>query len=70
MIRTAIPASAERNLLDHYFSRVHNKLEADALLFNRQLPHSGLVGTGNEQAIAEVLREFYHYASALKSMRW
>jgi hypothetical protein len=54
----AIPLSVERNLLDHYFAKVHNKLDADALLFNRQLPHSGLVGTGNEQAIGDVLREF------------
>jgi hypothetical protein len=54
----AVIYSAERNFLDHYFASIHTKLEADALLFNRQLPHSGLVGTGNEQAIAEVLRDF------------
>jgi len=50
--------SEERNFLDHYFASIYNKLEADALLFNRQLPHSGLVGTENENAIAEVIREF------------
>jgi len=48
----------DRNFLDHYFSSVYNKLEADALLFNRQLPHAGLVGAENENAIAEVLRTF------------
>jgi hypothetical protein len=52
------PFSPERNFLDHYFASIHNKLEADALLFNRQLPHAGLVGSGNEQAIAAVLRGF------------
>jgi hypothetical protein len=52
------PFSPERNFLDHYFASIHNKLEADALLFNRQLPHAGLVGSGNEQAIATVIREF------------
>ena len=49
---------AERNFLDHYFASVYNKLEADALLFNRQLPHVGLVGAENEIALAEVLRQF------------
>lgn len=52
------PPTEDRNFLDHYFSSVYNKLEADALLFNRQLPHAGLVGAENEHAIAEVLREF------------
>lgn len=52
----SLPAS--RNFLDHYFVSVHSKLEADALLFNRKLPHAGLVGSENEHAIAEVLRDF------------
>jgi hypothetical protein len=48
----------DRNFLDHYFASVYNKLEADALLFNRELPHAGLVGSENENAIAEVIRQF------------
>jgi hypothetical protein len=52
------PPSTERNFLDHYFASVYNKLEADALLFNRQLPHAGLMGAENENALAEVLRQF------------
>lgn len=48
----------ERNFLDHYFTSIYNKLEADALLFNRELPHSGLVGSENELAIADVIRAF------------
>jgi hypothetical protein len=53
------PAPAdERNFLDHYFASIYNKLEADALLFNRELPHAGLLGAENENAIAEVLRQF------------
>lgn len=52
------PVSKDRNFLDHYFASVYNKLEADALLFNRTLPHSGLVGSENENAIAAVLRDF------------
>ncbi len=51
-------ASPSRNFLDHYFATVHSKLESDALLFNRELPHAGLVGSENEHAIAEVLRNF------------
>ena len=46
------------NFLDHYFSSVYSKLEADALLFKRELPHSGLVGSENENAIADVIRRF------------
>jgi hypothetical protein len=46
------------NFLDHYFLSIYNKLEADALLFNRKLPHSGLAGSENEIAIAEVIRNF------------
>jgi hypothetical protein len=52
------PLTAGRNFLDHYFASVYNKLEADALLFNRQLPHAGLMGAENENALAEVLRQF------------
>jgi hypothetical protein len=50
--------SNDRNFLDHYFACIYNKLEADALLFNRKLPHSGLVGSENENAISAVLRDF------------
>jgi hypothetical protein len=53
-----IDPKVSRNFLDHYFSRIYNKLEADALLFNRKLPHAGLAGSENEQAIADVLRDF------------
>lgn len=52
------PPTEDRNFLDHYFSSVYNKLEADALLFNREIPHSGLVGSENESAIADVIRRF------------
>lgn len=52
------PPSDAPNFLDHYFANVYNKLEADALLYNRELPHSGLVGSENEQAIANVLQGF------------
>jgi hypothetical protein len=52
------PSPAGRNFLDHYFAAVYNKLEADAVLFNRKLPHAGLVGSENENAIAEVIRQF------------
>jgi hypothetical protein len=45
-------------LLNTYFRSVYNKLEADALLFNRRLPHEGLKGSENEQALADVLRDF------------
>jgi len=48
----------DKNFLDHYFASIYNKLEADALLFNRKLPHSGLVGSENEAAIATVLKGF------------
>lgn len=52
------PPTEDRNFLDHYFKSVYNKLEADALLFNRELPHTGLVGSENENVIAEVIRQF------------
>lgn len=48
----------DRNFLDHYFLSVYNKLEADALLFNRKLPHSVMIGTENEVALANLLRDF------------
>lgn len=50
--------AAERNFLDHYFGSIYDKLEADALLFNRRLPHAGLAGAENEIALATLLREF------------
>jgi hypothetical protein len=46
------------NLLDHYFASVYNKLEADALLFNRKLPHHGVAGAENENALGALLRDF------------
>jgi len=51
------PPTADRNFLDHYFTSVYNKLEAEALLFNRKLPHAGLVGTENENAMAAIIRD-------------
>jgi hypothetical protein len=48
----------DTNLLDAYFANIYLKLEADALLFNRKLPHSGLVGSENERALGTLLREF------------
>lgn len=47
-----------RNFLDCFFAAVYNKLEADALLFNRRLPHRGMVGVENEGALAALIREF------------
>ncbi|MFD1259707.1 DUF6602 domain-containing protein [Entomomonas asaccharolytica] len=55
---TDIPTPGEQNFLDHYFLNIYNKLEADALLFNRKLPHTGLMGSENENAIGDVLRQF------------
>jgi hypothetical protein len=52
------PFSRKRNFLDHYFTNIYYKLEADALLFNRKLPHTGLVGSENEQALGSLLRDF------------
>lgn len=34
------PFSEEGNFLDHYFANIYLKLEANALLFNRKLPHT------------------------------
>ena len=48
----------ERNFLDHYFLSIYNKLEADAVLFNRKLPHMGLVGSENELALSSLIRDF------------
>jgi hypothetical protein len=50
--------NADRRFLNRYFRSVYNKLEADALLFNRRLPHEGLKGSENEQALAGILRDF------------
>jgi hypothetical protein len=50
--------SDDRNFLDHYFANIYLKLEADALLFNRKIPHAGLVGSENEQALGTLLRDF------------
>lgn len=47
-----------KRILNTYFQCVYNKLEADALLFNRRLPHEGLKGSENEQALADVIRAF------------
>lgn len=48
----------DKKFLNRYFRSVYNKLEADALLFNRQLPHEGLKGSENEKALADILRDF------------
>lgn len=48
----------DQKFLNRYFRSVYNKLEADALLFNRRLPHEGLKGSENERALAEVIRGF------------
>ncbi len=48
----------DRKFLERYFRTIHDKLEADALLFNRTLPHTGLSGSENEQVIGNVIREF------------
>lgn len=58
LAKLVITRPDERNFLDHYFASIYNKLEAEALLFNRKLTHSGLVGSENEIAIAEVIRNF------------
>jgi len=50
--------ASDRKFLNRYFRSVYNKLEADALLFNRGLPHEGLKGSENEKALADVLRDF------------
>lgn len=48
----------DKKFLNRYFQSIYDKLEADALLFNRKLPHEGLKGSENEQALADVLRNF------------
>jgi hypothetical protein len=53
-----MPRDSDRKFLNRYFHSVYNKLEADALLFNRHLPHEGLKGSENEQALADILRDF------------
>jgi hypothetical protein len=52
------PFTEDLNFLDHYFANIYLKLEADALLFNRKIPHAGLVGSENEQALGTLLRDF------------
>jgi len=47
-----------KQFLNRYFAAVYEKLHADALLYNDQIPHFGLKGALNELAIADVLREF------------
>ncbi len=47
-----------KQFLNRYFATVHEKLQADALLYNDKIPHSGLKGGLNELAIADVLRDF------------
>lgn len=44
--------------MEQYFVNRYNKLEADALLYNRRLPHAGLMGSENEVALVNLLREF------------
>ena len=48
----------EQDFLGNYFVSVYNKLEADAMLFNRKLPHSGLMGNENELVLSKLLRDF------------
>ena len=57
-LRLRSNTGVSENFLDHYFLSIYNKLEADALLFNRKLPHSGLAGSENENSIADVIRNF------------
>jgi hypothetical protein len=49
---------SDKRFLNRYFRSVYNKLEADALLFNRSLPHEGLKGSENEQALTDIIRDF------------
>jgi hypothetical protein len=56
----------ERDFLGKYFQAMLDRLEADALLYNRELPHRGIVGALNESAIADVLREFLPSRFALE----
>lgn len=49
---------APRDFLGKYFQAMLDRLVADTLLYNRELPHRGLVGALNETAIADVLRDF------------
>jgi hypothetical protein len=48
----------ERDFLNDYFISTYNKLEADAMIYNRKLPHSGMIGTENEKALVELLEDF------------
>lgn len=47
----------DNKFLNRYFRAVYNKLEADALLFNRRLPHEGLKGSENEKALTDIIRD-------------
>ncbi|MCF7668318.1 MAG: hypothetical protein K9N48_00900 [Verrucomicrobia bacterium] len=49
---------ADKKFLNRYFQSIYDKLEADAMMFNRKIPHEGLKGSENEQALAEVLYNF------------
>jgi hypothetical protein len=51
-------AGSQPEFLESYFLSVYRRLEADALLYNRRLPHKGLVGAENELAIAATIRNF------------
>jgi hypothetical protein len=48
--------SPDPSFLEHYFHSIYNKLEADALLFNRKLPHAGLAGSENEKVLSSLLQ--------------
>jgi len=47
-----------KQFLSRYFQAVHDKLDADALLYNKEISHAGLKGALNEMAIADVIRDF------------
>jgi hypothetical protein len=49
---------SDKKFLGRYFQAVLDKLRADALHYNRELPHHGLAGAENEQAIGDVIRNF------------
>lgn len=49
---------SDRMFLDRYFRSIHDKLDADALLYNRKIPHTGLSGSENEQVIGSAIRDF------------
>jgi hypothetical protein len=59
----------DRNFLDHYFASIYNKLEADALLFNRTLPHAGLVGSEMSRQLRAFSAISYPFGLGLRSTR-